>query len=98
MREIILSDASRLQMGHWHGDEAWRDRTCAEETLCGTTHCLAGWLQVCSTDPEIRDMDKAQTAGFLCAPLAVGMFFQPGPTVMKWLTDRVYAESAKETA
>ena len=91
VREIILDDAKRLEMGHWHQTDEWRDRTCAEETLCGTTHCLAGWLQVCSTDPEIRKKD-AEFAGFLSAPIAAPLFFSSSDKVLTWLRDREYVK------
>ena len=97
VREIILDDQQRLQMSRWHGGDEWVTRTCAEEAVCGTTHCLAGWLQVCSTDPGIRAMD-AEQAGFMCAPVASGMFFQPGTRVLDWLRDREYAKSTQEAA
>jgi hypothetical protein len=80
-------------MGVWHADEGWQDRTCAEETICGTTHCLAGWLQVCSTDPEVRADTTTQRAGFMAAPIACGMFFQRGERVLSWLADREYAKA-----
>jgi hypothetical protein len=95
VREIVLDNAARLEMNHWHGSEQWRNRTCAEETLCNTTHCLAGWLQVCSTVPEIRGAKDAQRAGFFSAPIAAGMFFQPGERVLQWLTDREYDNGAE---
>ena len=77
-------------MGLWHGDEAWKDRTCAEETLCGTTHCLAGWLQVCSVEPEVRDLMPVQWAGFLAAPIAAKMFYRRDDEVKSWLEERKY--------
>jgi hypothetical protein len=89
--EIILENEERLQMNHWHGGTEWRDRTCAEEAVCGTTHCLAGWLQVCSTDPEIRKLDT-QLAGTLLAPQAAKMFFREAPEVLDWLRNREYAK------
>jgi len=91
VRAIVMDDRARLEMRHWHGDDAWKARTCAEETLCGTTHCMAGWLQVCSTDPEIRGMDTL-TAGVLAAPVAAKMFFRDGETAFKWLESRQYVE------
>jgi uncharacterized protein YjbI with pentapeptide repeats len=94
---IILDDANRLEMGHWHGGSDWRARTCAEEAVCGTTHCLAGWLQVCSTDKNIREMDT-QTAGILCAPVASKMFFRDADTVLTWLKDRKYVADLDEAA
>ena len=71
--------------------DSWRDRTCAEEAICGTTHCLAGWLQVCSTDPEIRRKDP-EHAGFLCAPIAAPLFFSESAKVLTWLRDREYVK------
>ena len=93
VRAIILDDKSRLEMGHWHGGNDWVDRTCAEEAVCGTTHCLAGWLQVCSTKPEIRKMG-AEMAGILSAPVAAKMFFRQPDEVLSWLETRAYATEA----
>jgi hypothetical protein len=93
VRAIILDDNSRLEMDHWHGGHDWIDRTLAEETLCGTTHCLAGWLQVCSENPEIRKMD-AELAGILSAPVAAKMFFRRSEEVMGWLENRSYVNEA----
>jgi len=91
VRAIILDDSERLQMGHWHGDDEWVDRTCAEETLCGTTHCLAGWLQVCSTKPEIRSGMSTELAGILSAPVAAKLFYSDSAAVLSWLEKREYA-------
>jgi hypothetical protein len=66
-------------------------RSCAEETLCGTTHCLAGWLQVCSTNPKVRELPEALHAGIIEAPIASHMFFREESEALKWLTDREYA-------
>jgi uncharacterized protein YjbI with pentapeptide repeats len=93
VREIILDKEDRLYMDHWHQSSDWKNRTCAEEAVCGTTHCLAGWLQVCSTDPEIRKIDT-QLAGTLCAPVAASMFFESNRRVVEWLREREYAEEA----
>jgi hypothetical protein len=97
VREIVMENEERLHMGHWHNGEDWRKRTCAEEAVCGTTHCLAGWLQVCATDPKVREMDP-QLAGIVQAPVAAKMFFRGGQTVLEWLRERKYAEEAKEYA
>ena len=95
VRAIVMDDRARLQMGHWHGDPGWKSRTCAEETLCGTTHCMAGWLQVCSTDPAIRDM-PAQRAGLFAAPIASKMFFRDGETAYAWLESRQYVQDTAD--
>ena len=97
VREIILSDQKRLNMGHWHGDEKWVDRSCAEETLCGTTHCLAGWLQVCSTNEKVRALEAPLHAGIIEAPIASHMFFRGDAEALKWLETREYAEAENQT-
>jgi len=91
VRAIILDDHARIRMSYWHGGDQWPDKTCAEEVLCGTAHCLAGWLQVCSTDPEIRAMNP-ELAGILSAPVAVKMFYRTESEVLEWLQERKYAE------
>ena len=97
VRAIILDDSVRLEMGHWHGDDGeWMNKTCAEEAVCGTTHCLAGWLQVCATDPEVRAMDT-QLAGIVQAPVAAKMFFRKSDEVLAWLTDQKYVSDIEES-
>jgi uncharacterized protein YjbI with pentapeptide repeats len=91
VREIILDNDSRLNMALWHGDNDWVNRTCAEEVVCGTTHCLAGWLQVCSTEPALKKVD-AQLAGILSAPVAAKMFYRGSKETIEWLRDREYAK------
>jgi uncharacterized protein YjbI with pentapeptide repeats len=95
VREIIMDNASRLEMGHWHSDMAWKERTFAEETLCETTHCLAGWLQVCSTDKNLRNLDP-QFAGALAAPIAAKMFFRGQDETLEWLKERKYVAEIAE--
>jgi hypothetical protein len=90
-----MDNASRLEMGHWHSDMTWKQRTCAEETLCETTHCLAGWLQVCSTDKNLRSLDP-QFAGALAAPIAAKMFFRGGDETLEWLRERKYVAEIAE--
>ena len=89
VREIVLDDKARLHMGHWHGSEEWRNRTCAEETLCGTTHCMAGWLQVCTTEQALKSVSP-QLAGALAAPIASKMFYRDDSEAFDWLRDRKY--------
>ena len=92
VRAIIMSDHEHLVMGYWHDSAEWRRRTCEQEAaICGTTHCLAGWLQVCSTEPEIREMDT-EAAGILCAPIAAKMFYEEADAVILWLENREYAK------
>ena len=97
VREIILDNAARLDMGHWHADESnWRDHTCAEELLCDTTHCMAGWLQVCSTDPKIRALEP-WFAGVMQAPVAAKMFYRHNDEALSWLRDRKYVADIEES-
>ena len=95
VREIIIDNKALLEMNHWHDDSSeWEKHTCAEEAVCGTTHCLAGWLQVCSTDPVIRKMEP-NIAGIICAPVASKMFFRGADEVLSWLDQRKYVEESK---
>jgi len=89
VREIVLDNKERLNMDHWHGSDDWRNRTCAEETLCGTTHCMAGWLQVCTTEPALKNIETA-LAGRLAAPVAAKMFYRDDQEAFEWLRDRKY--------
>lgn len=97
VREIILDNEQRLRMSTWHADSGWQERTCAEEAVCGTAHCLAGWLQVCATDPQIRTIDP-HLAGILQAPIASKMFFRDNDTALGWLRDRKYVAETEERA
>ena len=95
VRAIVLDDKARLEMGHWHGDNDWKGRTCAEEAVCGTTHCMAGWLQVCTTEPALKEVE-AHTAGVCAAPIAAKMFFRGQKEALEWLTDRKYVAETEE--
>jgi hypothetical protein len=96
VREIILDNQALLDMGHWHECDEWKNRSCAEEAICGTTHCLAGWLQVCSTDPKVRDLNPSM-AGMLMAPVASKMFYRDNQETLKWLENREYVTDLGET-
>jgi hypothetical protein len=91
VRAIILDSAERLQMTSWHGSSDWKEKTCAEEIVCGTTHCLAGWLQVCSTNPDVRAMEP-EIGGAFQAPVAAKLFYRGADEVIAWLTDREYVK------
>jgi len=95
VRAIVLDDQARLEMGHWHGDNEWKSRTCAEEAVCGTTHCMAGWLQVCTTEPALKEVE-AHTAGVCAAPIAAKMFFRGQQEALEWLTERKYVAETEE--
>lgn len=95
VREIVMDNRDRLYMGHWHGSDEWKERTCAEETLCGTTHCMAGWLQVCTTEPALKNIETA-LAGTLAAPVAAKMFYRSDEEAFKWLESRAYVVETEE--
>ena len=97
VREIVLDNKARLDMGHWHADDGWKERTCAEETLCGTTHCMAGWLQVCSTEPALKGVE-AYVAGVCAAPIAAKMFYRGQAEALNWLETRAYVAETEERA
>ena len=95
VRAIVMDNRERLNMRHWHGDDGWKERTCAEETLCGTTHCMAGWLQVCSPEPALKEVE-AYLAGVLAAPVAAKMFYRGDAEALQWLESRAYVAETEE--
>ena len=78
-------------MSHWHGDDSWIDKTCSEEAVCGTTHCLAGWLQVCTTNSDVKKM-LPEIGGTFQAPVAAKLFYSRSEEVIAWLTNRDYVK------
>lgn len=96
VREIILKTPNRLRMVWWHGkdsSEIWSPETLkSTEVDCGTTHCLAGWLQVCSEDPGIRGMPTRIAAQFLLPSIPSKIYYDTEKDVIEWLRDRVYAK------
>jgi hypothetical protein len=93
--EVAILDAiprNRCDMRGWHGNVSWINRTPQQERGCGTTHCLAGWAQTLSSDPEIRCMGPLR-AGQLLLPNVSYLFFAPQQFVDRWLRDREYAQS-----
>jgi hypothetical protein len=90
-----MDNQSRLDMGNWHGDDGWKNRTCAEEAACETAHCMAGWLQVCTTEKALKDISP-QLAGVLAAPIASKMFFRSNEEAFEWLRDRKYVAETEE--
>ena len=95
VRAIVMDNKARLDMGHWHENTDWIDKTCAEEVLCGTTHCMAGWLQVCTTETALKTIET-QLAGILAAPAAAKMFYTGDSEAYEWLESRAYVEESKE--
>ncbi len=90
VRDIVIHNSHRLDMDRWHKNPMWTKCTPEHEIACGTTHCLAGWLQVCSTNSDVRTLGSASFAGLLCAPVAAKMFFKGRDEVLTWLQQRQY--------
>jgi hypothetical protein len=90
VREVILAQPTRLDMGLWHGDKWDATHTPEEEHSCGTPHCLAGWLQALCPDKEIREMDP-EDAGRKLAPVASALFYSHKDIVLKFLKERWYS-------
>ena len=88
IREHIIEHGDLLDMSKWHG-YGW-DSTTSVAHACDTAHCLAGWSQALSDDPEIRRL-SALEAGVRLIPLAVGKFWDYDESVMSWLKNREYA-------
>ena len=88
IRTQVVDQNGTLAMGDWHGDETKWDANQAG--TCGTTHCLAGWAQALSTDPEIRRLDP-EIAGRRLIPRTAHLFFSTNDRAMKFLRDREYA-------
>lgn len=95
VRAIVMDNQQRLDMARWHGDDGWKGRTCAEETLCDTAHCMAGWLQVCSGDARLRELEP-HIAGTLAAPIAAKMFYRGNDETLAWLESRQYVQDIAE--
>ena len=91
VREIVLKQPERIQMSQWHSGNWTPDHTPQEEHGCGSAHCIAGWLQALSDDPDIRKM-SAEQAGFKLAPASSFMFYTTDDKALEWLKDRAYAK------
>ena len=70
VREAVRADRASLRMAGWHGN-GWSPD--ADPGGCGTTHCLAGWAQALSEDPEIRRLAPA-VAGSRLLPRHARLF------------------------
>jgi hypothetical protein len=91
VREIVLARPERLQMSDWHSREWDPSHTPEEEHSCGSAHCIAGWLQALSPDPEVRNKDP-ESAGELLAPASSWIFYRSDAYALQWLRDRAYAK------
>ena len=70
-----LLASGRVVMSTWHQNENWKTKTI-EEVIhnCGTTHCVAGWIQIIEKD-KYNDM-TAEQCGNTCAPNLAPLFFK----------------------
>ena len=94
VREIVLAKPHRLKMDTWHSGEWDATHTPEEEHSCGSAHCIAGWLQALSPDPEIRNMEPV-IAGRKLAPASTFMFYTTDDTALAWLEAREYAKAVQ---
>jgi hypothetical protein len=95
VRAFVLDRRERLNMQQWHSTDDWRNRTCAQEVACGTAHCIAGWLQVCTTEPALKTIEP-HLAGILAAPIASKMFCKGNDEALEWLESRAYVAETAE--
>lgn len=77
-------------MRDWHCGIAWMDiapTTDAQalEAACGTAHCLAGWAQALSRDPDVRTGMAAKLAGSRLLPRHAYLFGASYDTVLALL-------------
>jgi len=72
LKPIISSD--KLVMSTWHENDNWKNQTVEEVMTCGTTHCVAGWIQIFEKD-KYNNM-SAEECGNICAPNLKNLFFK----------------------
>ena len=75
VREAVLADETKLNMASWH---------------CGTSHCIAGWVQVVEGLPL---NDHAALDGIRFAWPAAHMFHATDDEALQFLKDREYANN-----
>ncbi len=75
VREAVLADETNLDMSSWH---------------CGTSHCIAGWVQVVEGR---RLNDRAALDGIRYAWPAAHMFHATDDEALQFLEDREYANN-----
>ena len=79
MKPLIAN--KRLDMNDWHSNFDWKNQAI-EEVLapeCGTTHCMAGWIQIFEKD-KYNDM-TAEEAGKTAAPNLACLFYSDNERV-----------------
>jgi hypothetical protein len=90
VREIVLKKPKRLAMDSWHSGNWTPEHTPEEEYVCGSAHCIAGWLQALCPDAKVRQMDP-RMAGVKLAPASAYMFTASNAAALRWLENREYA-------
>jgi hypothetical protein len=78
----VRAEPDRLDMQDWHG-AGWDP---AAVGACGTTHCLAGWAQALSNDPEVRWMVPA-IAGSRLLPRHARWFYRSNDAVRRMIAE-----------
>ena len=69
-----LVESDKLVMSKWHENDNWKSQTIDEVIGCGTTHCVAGWIQIFEKD-KYNDV-TAEECGKKCAPNLASLFFE----------------------
>lgn len=73
---------SRLNMKHWHQDDSWKECSVDQNLHeCGTTHCLAGWIQIFEKD-KYNEME-AEEVGRMLAPNLAKLFYKDDEIVKR---------------
>jgi hypothetical protein len=70
-----LLTSGRVDMSIWHQNDDWKTKT-SEDIInnCGTTHCLAGWIQIIENGKY--NHLKAEECGKICAQNLSYLFFK----------------------
>ncbi|WP_298118067.1 hypothetical protein [Flavobacterium sp.] len=69
-----LLKSNKLVMSRWHENENWKNQTYDEVIGCGTTHCVAGWIQIFEKD-KYNEI-SAEECGIKCAPNLAHLFYK----------------------
>ncbi|WP_334069806.1 hypothetical protein [Acinetobacter colistiniresistens] len=83
IREKILANPEHFNMSSWHSH-------------CGTSHCIAGWAQVLTT--QETDSAKAEDIGRELLPDFAKFFYGKTEYLQKWFEARAYALKHGEVA
>lgn len=90
VREVVLADPKKLDMGSWHGSDFRTSET--EATFkCNTTHCIAGWAQCLS---GVKGNTDEVGEKLLPITASNAMFYCSDSLGLLWLKERAYRSEA----